>query len=337
MTPEVIVEKFAHSLDKFEPIDGQPSDSDLTRLLEAVAPLLLQIPYDKMGAVHNLIGLIWTEAAYVYRYDEAFPEPTRVGAYDNTIDDDATAVVRAPTEAAHKAKRADRATYETAQRERTKFVLAVVAGNWIQELQYANSIYTRVYPKGLFANLQAGCTGRHALDLLALHNEMQRYHLKVRGIPEYINMLEDTQRQAGRAGQTIFDETLLLFASTSMLTTEQFTCANDDWEECAERDKNWTQRKAAYKNAHAQARIKAQANNGTAKFGAANSAARQDTPKTTVDNQLEVEDVGIKALEGYFDNLAAAAVNEKSVLQQLALNNTTPPQVMRALWPSLKN
>ena len=63
MTPEEIVAKFAHSLDIFEPIVGQPYDSDLTRLREAVAPLLLQIPYDKTGAVHNLIGLIWPEAA----------------------------------------------------------------------------------------------------------------------------------------------------------------------------------------------------------------------------------------------------------------------------------
>ena len=110
MTPEEIVAKFAHSLDNFEPIDGHPSDSDLTRLREAVAPLLLQITYNETGAVHNLIGLIWPEASYVACYGEAFPEPTRVGAYDKNIDDDATSVVRARSEAAHKAKRADRAT-----------------------------------------------------------------------------------------------------------------------------------------------------------------------------------------------------------------------------------
>ena len=131
MTPEEIVAKFAHSLDNFEPIVGQPSDSDLTRLQEAVAPLLLQIPYDETGTVHNLIVLIWTEAAYVARYSEAFPEPTRVGAYDKTIDDDAKAVVRARTKAVHKSKRVDRATYETSRRETTQFVLAVVSDTWV--------------------------------------------------------------------------------------------------------------------------------------------------------------------------------------------------------------
>ena len=81
--------------------------------------------------------------------------------------------------------------------------------------------------------------------------------------------------------------------------------------------------KVVYKKSHAQARVKPQANDGTLKFGAENSAARQDTTRPTVDNQLEVEDGGIKAFEGYFDNLSAAAVNEKPVLQKLVLNNIT--------------
>ena len=79
MTPEDILVKFTHTLDKFEPITRQPSDNNLTGLQEAVAPLLLQIPYDETGAVHNLIGLIWLEAAYVARYDEACPEPCGLG------------------------------------------------------------------------------------------------------------------------------------------------------------------------------------------------------------------------------------------------------------------
>ena len=140
---------------------------------------------------------------------------------------------------AYKAKRADSATYETARRETTQFVLAIVADTWVQELRDSNSLYTKVSPKDLFAHLQVGCTGQHALDLLALHNEMQPYHLEVEGIPEYINMLEDTQRQAGWAGQTIADETLLLFASTAIITSERFPRANDDWEERAERYKTW--------------------------------------------------------------------------------------------------
>ena len=119
------------SLDNFKPITGQPSDTNMTRLWEAVAPLLLQILYDKTGTVHNLIGLIRPKAACVARYGEALPDPKRVGAYNPNIDNSATAIVRARLQAAHKAKRANHATFETARGETTQFVLAVVADTWV--------------------------------------------------------------------------------------------------------------------------------------------------------------------------------------------------------------
>ena len=103
MTPKEIVAKFANFLEHSDPIDEKPSNTDLTRIQEVVAPLLLQTPYNKTGAVHNLISLIRPEAAYTTRYREAFLEPTRVGAYYAEIYHNATAVVCARTEAAHKA------------------------------------------------------------------------------------------------------------------------------------------------------------------------------------------------------------------------------------------
>ena len=85
MTPKEIVVKFADAIEQFEPIDGQPSDTDLTRILEVVAPLLLQIPYNETGGTHNPIGLIWTVAVYTTRYGAEFVKPKIVGAYDATI------------------------------------------------------------------------------------------------------------------------------------------------------------------------------------------------------------------------------------------------------------
>ena len=112
--------------------------------------------------------------AYIARYSEAFPKPKRVGAYDLDIDDDAMAVVRARQEAAHKSRRAESITFETARQETTQFVLAIVADALVRELHDPDTIYTEVGPEDLFAHLQEGCTGWNALDLLALHNEMQR-------------------------------------------------------------------------------------------------------------------------------------------------------------------
>ena len=171
-------------------------------------------------------------------------------------------------------------------------------------------------------HLQEGCTGRHALDLLALHNEMQSYHLEVEGIPEYINILKDAQRQSGRAGRAVSDETLLLFASTAMLTSERFPPANTAWEDRAETDKTCAAWKIAYKQAHTKARVKAQAHGGNTKFGAANSAAPPES-QLPLDAQHEGAGENINSLEGYFTNLSAAATNEKENLNHLVLNNTT--------------
>ena len=108
-----------------------------------------------------------------------------------------------------------------------------------------------------------------------------------------------------------------------MFASERFPLSNDDCEERAERDKRWSQWKSTYNQAHAKARVKAQSHEGNVKFGAENSSTRQENVNPPLENQLEKDGVGLKALEGYFDNLDNAAVNEKGVLQKLVLNNTT--------------
>ena len=79
----------------------------------------------------------------------------------------------------------------------------------------------------------------------------------------------------------------------------------------------------SYKQSHAKARVKAQAHEGDTKFGGGNSAARQEAVHLPLDNQLKEDSGDLKTFEGYFYNLAEAAVNEKGILKQLVLNNTT--------------
>ena len=87
---------------------------------------------------------------------------------------------------------------------------------------------------------------------------------------------------------------------------------------------------------HAKARIKAQASEGNAKFGAANSAAHKETTQNVEKHQV-IDDGGMKVLEGYFDNLTAAAVNENSVLEQLVVNNTKLVATNKNLVAMVKN
>ena len=73
MTPREIVAKFADAIKQLEPIEDQPSDTELSLIWEVLAPLLFQIPYDKTEGTHNLIGLIRPVAPYTTRYGADFP------------------------------------------------------------------------------------------------------------------------------------------------------------------------------------------------------------------------------------------------------------------------
>ena len=69
-------------------------------------------------------------------------------------------------------------------------------------------------------------------------------------------------------------------------------------------------------------RVKSQAHKGSTKFRAANSSARLED-QLPLDTQHEGAGENINTLKGYFTNLVAAATNEKELLNQLVLNNTT--------------
>jgi len=113
MSPDAITALFAEAAIAFTPITGNPTDDDLTAIREILTPLLFDIPYDEMGPpvgppyMHNLIGLIEPDAAYIAEWNEAFPRPVRSPAYDPTIAADATAVIRNRMEAKHSIKLAD--------------------------------------------------------------------------------------------------------------------------------------------------------------------------------------------------------------------------------------
>jgi hypothetical protein len=97
MKPDEIVTQFAEATLYFDNIIGQPTDSDLVRIFEAMAHILLTIPYlyDEAHGKHSLIGLIYSKAEYMAEYTTEFISPTKPGIYDNSILDDATDGLRA--------------------------------------------------------------------------------------------------------------------------------------------------------------------------------------------------------------------------------------------------
>ena len=76
-----------------------------------------------------------------------------MGAYDESIADDAKAAARAKMEAKHRARRVDCSTYETARRETVHCILHVVEDTWVRELRDAIKFYTDVEPLALLTNI----------------------------------------------------------------------------------------------------------------------------------------------------------------------------------------
>ena len=66
-TTEVQAE-FSALLDAFEPINGQPTDKDLTRLRRVALSARVPIPYDREKCKHLLLGLLLTDDEYKARH-----------------------------------------------------------------------------------------------------------------------------------------------------------------------------------------------------------------------------------------------------------------------------
>ena len=179
------------------------------------------------------------EDAYKTRYSANFPTPARPAIYGVKIPIDAYNAVRILREATHKAKKEDCILFAAAERDSTKFILAVIKDTWVHRLRNPDHFYTAVKPRALLAHLKALRVGLHATDVLNLQNEMHTYHKDMEGIPTYIKKLEDAQKQSNRAGNPITDPTLLLFAANAMLLTDRFPRSNEIWEDLPSDDQTW--------------------------------------------------------------------------------------------------
>jgi hypothetical protein len=58
MKPEDAPLLFAEMASTYEPILGQPSESDIVKITEVLSEALYQIPFDDEKGVHNLVGII---------------------------------------------------------------------------------------------------------------------------------------------------------------------------------------------------------------------------------------------------------------------------------------
>jgi hypothetical protein len=98
----------------------------------------------------------------------------------------------------------------------------------------------------IIAFLNANSRGLHAINMISLHTNMHNYYTQADGIPQFINMLEDAQKKAVRAGMPIAGVKLVMMASAAILAAQHFLHKVDDWEGLPSASCMWTTWKTAF-------------------------------------------------------------------------------------------
>jgi hypothetical protein len=160
----------------------------------------MEIPYNQLRGVHSLMGLLTDPARYASDHGATFLCPFRLSLYDGTIANSAAMVIHICTESAHKARLDNFASYKVAERGAAKFLRNIINKVWYNDLKDTNTFYTKVLALKIMTFLDANSRGLHAINMITLHTNMHQYYMQADDIPQYIVMLEDTQkRQSGQA------------------------------------------------------------------------------------------------------------------------------------------
>jgi hypothetical protein len=217
MTPDAITLLFKEARDAFLPIKGKPTDDNLLLIREMLLPILIEIPYNQLGGVHSLMGLLTDSARYAANHGTTFVRPIHLPLYDSSIANNATTVVRVRAESAHKAHLDDFASYEVAECGAAKFLCNAVNKVWYNDLKGANTFYTKVSALKIMTFLDANSGGLYATNMISLRTNMHQYYMQVDGIPQYIVMLEDAQKKAKWAGMPIANIKFVMMALVAVL------------------------------------------------------------------------------------------------------------------------
>ena len=105
----------------------------------------MDIPYDHLGDIHLLTGIITDTTTYVAEHGKVeCVQPTRLPLYNATIPNDATTVLWVKSETMQQARVDDYTSFEAAERGVAKFLREVVDVLWINNLKEADTFYTKV-------------------------------------------------------------------------------------------------------------------------------------------------------------------------------------------------
>jgi hypothetical protein len=237
-----------------------------------------------------------------------FVRPACLPLYKKLIAGNATTVVYIHVEAAHKFQLNNYASYKAAEQGMAKFLHDVVDEIWYNDLKNPYTFYMKVTAINIMSLLDASSGGLHALNMITLRTNMMQYYVQADGIPQFIIMMEDAQKMAMRAGMPIAGVELVMMALAAVLAAQHFPCKVDDWEGLPTKAHTWQAWKVAFRLAHLKRQSQLQASGGGEPLGGAHAVIPTAAPT-------------INHINAALKNLALAASNDTTVLQQLTAAN----------------
>jgi hypothetical protein len=309
MMPNTITRLFKEAHDSLPPLKGKPSDDDLLAIRETLLPLLMVIPYNQLNGVLSLTAILTEAVKYEADHGAKLVCPTRLPLYNKTIADNATTVICVRVEATHKSHLNDYASYKAAEQGMSKFLRDVVNEIWYNDLKNADTFYTKVTAIDIMSLLNANSGGLHALNMISLCTDMMQYYVHPDGIPQFVVMMEDAQKKAKRAGMPITNAELVMMSLAAVLAAQHFPHEVDDWEGLPATSRMWQVWKVAFRLAHLKRQCQL------------NQALGGSKPLCGAHTVIPTAAPTIDRFGAALENLALAASNDTTILQQLTAAN----------------
>jgi hypothetical protein len=215
-----------------------------------------------------------------------------------TIPDDAKAVVRNRSEAAHMVLVN---TYEAAEEGIKTFNYATVDETWIKALRDPVTFYNNITAYNMFEHLRTNSGGLHDVDLATLPADMLHYYATAESIPEFILALEYSREKLARGAVPMSDATLVATAHSQVMASLQFPEDTRAWELLPPASKTWAAWQIRYRAANIERNRLLKLN--PLAFGAANHVT-----DTITDNA---------AITMALDNIPNAATNDSNLIATL--------------------
>ena len=199
--------------------------------------------------------------------------------------------------------------------------MTVVDETWYKELEDPDTFYTKVTAIKLLEHLTKFCAGLHTVDAVDILQIMKELYKDSDGVPQFINAMEAAQRKSKRAKLVINGEYLHAVALKLLLQSGEYETEIREWSKLLEADQTWEEWKTTFCAAYVAKRRSEAVREGeqkpfggSAQFGPApvGEETKPESNLPTLSHHM------LDSLEGYLDNIAAAATQTAATGTPLA-------------------